>query len=240
MHCSLLSLGDLAREQGDLVAARAFYEENLAVQRELGRERGVVVSLNRLGLMLSDQHDYGAAQACFEESLALGRKFDDRHVIAASLRNLGLLAHNQSATDEAVAFYWKSLDLWRELGDGQGVAECLEEFASLAVLQGQAERGTLLLGAAHALREAVGVPRSPEVPARTCRWAAHAQHQAISALLPPSRQPEQDEQLAALRQALGEAAYSAAWEAGQALTWEQAVAAALGEVASPDRSAVAT
>jgi DNA-binding SARP family transcriptional activator len=68
--------------------------------------------------------------------------------------------------------------------------------------------------------------------------AAAALRRAIRAPLPPSRQTEQDEQLAALRQALGEAAFAAAWEAGQALTWEQAAALALDETGQADVQAV--
>ena len=43
----------------------------------------------------------------------------------------------------------------------------------------------------------------------------------------PRRQPELEERLSALRVVLGEAAFTDAWEAGQALDWEQAVSEAL-------------
>ena len=60
-------------------------------------------------------------------------------------------------------------------------------------------------GAASALRESIGSP-----------WS-------------PAEQEEIDQQVAAVREALGEAAFAAAWDAGRAMTWEQAVEYALAE-----------
>jgi hypothetical protein len=47
--------------------------------------------------------------------------------------------------------------------------------------------------------------------------------------LPPNAQPEQDAHLASLRKSLGEAAFLFAWEAGGAMSWEEAIACALEE-----------
>ena len=38
-----------------------------------------------------------------------------------------------------------------------------------------------------------------------------------------------DKQMASVREALGEEAFAAAWDAGRAMTWEQAVEYALSE-----------
>ena len=45
---ALINLGDVARERGDEVRAAGLYEEILALQRELGNERGVSRVLARL------------------------------------------------------------------------------------------------------------------------------------------------------------------------------------------------
>jgi len=76
--------------------------------------------------------------------------------------------------------------------------------------QSQSSRAARLGGAASALRESIGSPRSP------------------------AEQEEIDQQVAAVREALGEAAFAAAWDAGRAMTWEQAVEYAL---AGPDGDA---
>jgi hypothetical protein len=51
----------------------------------------------------------------------------------------------------------------------------------------------------------------------------------IGAPLPPNERTAHEALVAALQEALGEADFTAAWEAGHALSWEQAVAEALGE-----------
>jgi hypothetical protein len=80
----------------------------------------------------------------------------------------------------------------------------------VAVAQAQSERAARLFGAAEALREAIGTP------------------------LPPADRAEHDRSVAAVRTALGEEAFAAAWAEGRALTLEHAVAFALADdVQSP-------
>jgi hypothetical protein len=92
--------------------------------------------------------------------------------------------------------------------------------------QGDLERTARLLGATEALRHALDAPLSPEeqrLPSSI--WRATATDAPLSS----EEQRAREEQLASLLAALGDAAFTAAWKAGQALTWEQAVAEALGE-----------
>ena len=88
------------------------------------------------------------------------------------------------------------------------------------------------------LRDLARVAEAQGQPARAARlWsAAAAQHQAIvgrplpadrGALRPSPRPPS------ALRARLGDAAFDAAWAAGQAMTLEQAVAYALEDAPAP-------
>jgi hypothetical protein len=84
--------------------------------------------------------------------------------------------------------------------------ECLEGLAKTAVAQHQISRAARLFGAAAALRAAIGT--SLPAPDR----AAH--HRCLEIV----------------RAALGEAAFTALWAEGQALTLEQATFEALGEL----------
>jgi hypothetical protein len=78
----------------------------------------------------------------------------------------------------------------------------------VVVALGQPLRGARLGGAAEAQREALGVP------------------------LAPATRSDQDQALRALRAALGEEGFAAAWAEGQALSLEEAVALALQDSAS--------
>lgn len=103
----------------------------------------------------------------------------------------------------ACVWLQESLSLRQALGKRRGVAECLEGLAGVAAAQEQPEHATRLFGAAHSLRDGLGAP------------------------LPLNEQAEREKQLAALRRALGEERFAAAWRDGAALTSEQAVAEAL-------------
>jgi hypothetical protein len=90
-------------------------------------------------------------------------------------------------------------------------ADVLEGCAALAVQHSEPATGARLWGAAAALRAQIGAPM----------W--------------PVDRPEYERRVAACHAALGDAAFDAAWAAGQALTWEQAAdeaIAALGGVSS--------
>ena len=75
MGSSLVALGDVAREQGDFVAASSRYNESLAIQRELGHRRGIAYSLDGLASIAAPLGDalraariWGAGERLREEA----------------------------------------------------------------------------------------------------------------------------------------------------------------------------
>jgi predicted ATPase/Flp pilus assembly protein TadD len=206
---ALSNLAGVRYFQGDHAAARALLEEELAINRELGDKMGIAGTLNNMGKLATGQGDYAAARSLYEEALSINREIGNRHGEAVALHRLGLTAIARLQYAEARALLAESLALAREIDARPCVIGCLEGLAALARKEGEAERAARLFAAAEALREVIGSP------------------------LPPNDRPERDAHLAALREALGESAWSAAWEAGRALTWEQAAACALGEESLP-------
>jgi hypothetical protein len=89
------------------------------------------------------------------------------------------------------------------VGDKAALAGCLEGLAGVAATAGGAARAARLLGAADALRQAIGAP------------------------LPVAYQTDVDRYLARARAALDPAAFSAAWTAGRALRPDDAITEAL-------------
>jgi hypothetical protein len=110
-----------------------------------------------------------------------------------------MLASYQGDHGTGRAFCAESLAIRRELGDRRGIAGCLEALAGVAGAQGQHERAARLFGAAAALRESIGAP------------------------LPPADSAEIEPRVAAVRAALGEEAFTAAWAAARAMSLEEAV-----------------
>jgi predicted ATPase/DNA-binding SARP family transcriptional activator/tetratricopeptide (TPR) repeat protein len=134
---ALHGAGALASQQGDYPAARRFYEQSLALRRELGDQQGMAALLNNLGLLLGDEGNYLAARALHEESLALRRALHDRPGLASSLMNLGLVAHLQGDYPAAEGLYQESLALRRAQNDAQGIALVLSSLGIVAQNRGK-------------------------------------------------------------------------------------------------------
>jgi hypothetical protein len=156
------------------------------------------------------QGDYARAAALSEESLALRRELGDKHGIAHSLGKLGRVASARDDYALATVLLEESLTLFRELGDKLGMAYGLEGLAAVATAPGTVpevrHHAARQLGAASALRAAIGAP------------------------LPPNERADHERTVAALRAALGDAAFEAAWAERQALLLGQAVALAQKEL----------
>ena len=104
---------------------------------------------------------------------------------------------------QARSHFEESLTTTHKLGNLQGVADGLYAFAMIGVREAQERRAVVLCAAAAALRETIGYA------------------------LPPNDREKQEREIASVRAALGEAAFSTAWEEGRALTMEQAIERAL-------------
>ena len=241
---SLNNLGNVAYNQGDYAAGRAMYEESLTIARQLGDQQRIAQALNNLGNMTSDQGDYAGARAFHEESLAIVRQLGDQQRIAHSLNNLGTVASEQGDYSVARVLYEESLTIARRLGDQVGIASSLGNLGTVASEQGDYARARTLHGESlsilRQLGAQVGIVSSLEGIARL----AHRQHQlpkagqlwgAASSLREtlgshlPSAEDPSNKWIASVREALGDLAFNAAWDAGWAMTLDEAVEYALRE-----------
>jgi predicted ATPase/class 3 adenylate cyclase len=202
---ALMSLGNVELVQGDTLAARRLYEECLQRNRELGDERGIAKVLLNLGNVVQTQGDLPAARMLYEECLRLVRELGDKRGIADALINMSHLVALQGDNATAQTQLRECLRLVRELGDKHGSANALELLAGTFEAEAVGSQVPRLWGAIAALRQGIGAP-------------------------PPRSDPALYERhVAKVRAELGEDAFAAAWEEGHAMTWEQAVAVALGE-----------
>jgi non-specific serine/threonine protein kinase len=127
---------------------------------------------------------------------------------------LGMAALEQGDCERATTLFEETLHVLRELRDKVGTSYCLLGVAGVASSQGRPVRAARLWGAAEALREASGLHLLSAFQRSHYDYEGH---------------------LAAARSLLDEAAWTAAWAEGRAMTPEQAVEYALGtwEPASP-------
>src|SRR5262249_54330098 len=146
--------------------------------------------------------DLARAQAILMERLRLAKELKDRNRLIRSLAHLGEVLIEREDCRSARAYLEQGVRAVQEDGADarrNELPELLRSVAAYATAQGQPDRAARLLGAAAAHQVALGPLDS----------YTKADCQAL---------------LAAPRKTLGEAAFTTAWEAGQALASEQALA----------------
>jgi tetratricopeptide (TPR) repeat protein len=94
--------GDLLREQGDLRAARALYEQALMIFRELGDQVGSARSLTDLGTLSSDEGAYDTAQNLYAEALALFCQLGETRDVTRLLEHIACATADQGNWDRAM------------------------------------------------------------------------------------------------------------------------------------------
>src|SRR5260370_593320 len=136
--------------------AGALLQESLTLLRDLGDARGIASALHNLAAVTRDAGDWQRAADLHAESLALWRELGDRWGVAASLHDLARATNRLGEAWRAAGLLSESLALFAELGVRQGTAACLEGLAGGAITADRPLDAGRLLGAAEAVREAIG------------------------------------------------------------------------------------
>jgi predicted ATPase/DNA-binding SARP family transcriptional activator len=225
-------LGWVAFAQGDHEGTMSLWKETQATDLErMGKAGCVTLALSRLAAARGDTE---SARVLYAELVSAGeellraRAYEDlltrapedllarvplpghRLILAYTLLALGDAARQEGGYEKAEGLYKRSLVLQRHMADRDGMAACLERVAGVRRVLGQPDLAARLFAAAAALRGGSGTP---------------------VALLDVD---QNEQQIAAVRAALGGEALSVAWAAGRALPLEQAIAEVLehGEATS--------
>jgi predicted ATPase/DNA-binding CsgD family transcriptional regulator len=205
----LWNLGRLSNEAGDLETARSSLEESLELERRSGNERGIAQARSSLGFTALLRGEHGSARAHLEESLRVLQKLGSTEDTMRCLLFLGHLACDQRDYAAARIRFAEMTEDAALVRYRYAAPFALEAYARLAAGEGQAARALRLVGAADVLRQTIGNP------------------------LPPAFQAYLRRDLERAWRALNEEEGAAAWQEGQAMTLEEAVAHALDEPATP-------
>jgi predicted ATPase/class 3 adenylate cyclase len=254
---ALSGLGVLLEARGDYDHAKACHEEALAIFREVGDDPGIAEALENLGIIASSQGDLERSEAIREEVLALRRASGDIRGIAVALINLGHLAYVRRDFDRAVGLSTEARDLSLQSGDQWILARALGNLGGALTRKARAAaasgaepadndelepEGTgLLLQAltiSHDLGDHGGMldglltlaeAAAPRDPARTAMLlgAAESHATAIGHELAPTDPEYHAALVESARRRLGPEAFEVKMSAGQRLSLEEAIAAAL-------------
>jgi predicted ATPase len=117
----LFAAASFAGDLGDLIGARTYAEECLAITREVGSASEVASVLGVLGHTLADLGDHEEAEDALEEAAALARQEGRADLAASTLANMSDLALRRHDYERARRASAEALALFRGLGDEQGI-----------------------------------------------------------------------------------------------------------------------
>jgi predicted ATPase/class 3 adenylate cyclase/DNA-binding CsgD family transcriptional regulator len=197
-------------ETGDLDASLADYQEVLSLSRAIGDNSTLVVTLINLGVDQITAGEFPAALAYLQDALRLAKAHDYQHLSAAAEMNLGFAYLVNSDAASARRLLLGVLDRARATSEVTWVHNAFLGLALAAGADADPAVAATLHGAADHQYEQAG--QAFEVRESTMRAGDHAR----------------------LRDALGDAAFDAAYTRGRTLSQADAIALAVGTALAVD------
>jgi predicted ATPase/class 3 adenylate cyclase len=199
---ALWALGYVLAEAGDWVGAQKLVGESIQMFADLGDDHSAIWATRTLAWTYEELGDREHARALHEDNLRRARTLANKPAQATLLGALASLATDESRVEDALAMRHESLRIFRDLGNLPDIAVSLSGAARTLVVAGGAVTAAHLLSSA----ETLFTELAAEPP-----WVTRM---------------NQDTR-ATIRAQLGEAAFASAWEQGQAMTADEALALAV-------------
>jgi predicted ATPase/Tfp pilus assembly protein PilF len=197
---TMVHLGNAALGLGDPSKAQSYLEEAHAISKKVGENWLISLVLNNYGEVARVQGEYQRARELYKESEALLREMGDKGDLARLVHNLGYIDLHMGDQERAEGQFRESLMMFRKLSNQRGMSECVAAFAGLWAERGQFERAATLLGVAEAQLTATGAT-----------WW-------------PADRVEFQRNYEFLQERLGEDEFAEAWNSGQSMKLDAALA----------------
>jgi predicted ATPase/transcriptional regulator with XRE-family HTH domain len=196
---ALCALAEIAIAQGYFATARRHLKAASLLLESSGHKWLQVLLGYFQGLLKYYEGELVEAAALLKEMIAQAQESEFKPDLARALVTLGRVRLRLDDPDGAAESCRKGLDLFRQLGHKLGMATALEGLAAVSYSWGQLEQAVMLYGAASQLRDEIQAP-----------------------VMPVDRE-EYEARLDQVSLALGEEAFSKAWERGLSLPVEKMV-----------------
>ena len=238
-------LGMMLTQQSELEAALPLFERSLVIWRQLGNLDQQAKELNSLGITHGDAGHLDTARSMLEESIAISREIGSGLRLASALTNLGILETNAGNLDRATQVLEEALAQDQKQGDLLGVAMDRHALTRVSLRAGRARAARDLLSATGDFVASAGnteiLVTTLELSAcvgaelgealRAARLAGAAEAVRLQAGMPILEFDAAllERFLAPARAAIPRHEWDAEWDAGRALTQQQAVALLLAQ-----------
>jgi DNA-binding CsgD family transcriptional regulator len=206
---SFLNLGDVELNLGNKEKAQKLTEEAVRLFSEINDRRGIGYSLINLGSIARQRGYLDRASDLYKMCVEQTRESGNQKLTAHALIYLAGVVWDQGNFEEGARLLIEAVDLSRLLGDQRAVVLAIECIAGSALMERRIEHVPRLFGAAAALRATLSLQRSP------------IEEREFGRTIDLSRARMRKE------------AFSVAWEAGHALTSEEALDEAMALLNEP-------
>jgi tetratricopeptide (TPR) repeat protein len=238
---ALLRVGRAAMTVGNVVGARAAFDEGLALSRALQAPTDTTRQLSHLGQLAAWEGDAARARPLSEASLALARENGDVLGIAIGVFDVGRAAMVAGDMVEAYTLILESLPLLEQAGLKRGVGMALHALAQAAWGLGNKAEATArwqeCLALQREMGDRIGIAQCLEglatvgldQPAQATRFLAVAAElrEATGAPVPLADRPVHTATLVTARTAMGEESYERIWVESQRLPLDTIIRDAL-------------
>jgi non-specific serine/threonine protein kinase len=235
---TLFLAGFLATSQGDFAAGRGYSEEGFALYQSIGDTRGAAWCLYGMGRAAMWSADLANAAELYEATVNAARDVDDR-LLRSALGNLGAVHVLQRRDEEAERCLTEAIERADAAHHIVGLGYIIPEHALLALRQGDLAAATDRLDAALVIQQQLRDPRYASQAIEVAAWIATLQRlplraatllgavsslrEAISVRVPPMTQVYYDDYLPLAQAQVSPSDWDDAWQAGRALSLEEAL-----------------
>ncbi len=132
------NLGAAYADLGDVRRAIGYYEQAVAIAREIGDRRGEGIAIGNLGSAYKEINEVRRAIGYYEQGVVIAREIGDRRIEGAFLGNLGTAYTALGDVGRAIGYYEQHLTIACEIGDSSG-----EATASFNLAHGYRKQGNI-------------------------------------------------------------------------------------------------
>jgi predicted ATPase len=238
------ALSNLGWDQRDPQRGREQWEEAIVLFRQIGDWRFLAQTLGILGSTVLSNGDLESAEKFLDEAYEVNQQINNIE-IESVLTGKGILCMLRGEYGQARAFLQKNIDNLEAVGNRMGYLWGRARLGYVALHEGDVEEARQILvetlenfyadrnkgGLAFALDKLASlyvVTDNPEVAARLIGWS-DANRKAIGDPRPRIEQADLDRDIASIKAKIGSSAFEAAYDSGQGMTLDEAVALARSE-----------
>jgi predicted ATPase/class 3 adenylate cyclase len=186
----------------DVAQAKIYLDEAVSLAAGMQNEWATAMSLFGMARVAAGMGDLETARAKFKQSADLARKMGNKRQMYSCYSELAHILRENGELEEPLGIYRDLLPKWKDLGHRAAVAHELECIAYILSKKDQPQRAVTILGAADSLRRTIGSTATP------------------------LELVEYESELSSLHEKMDGAAFQSAWQEGQRLNMEEAIALA--------------